>query len=239
MSPPGDTALAATVLTSTPRSARPAMRGASVPGRALRGVTRPDVSFVRALALVARRELARSAGGPTVRAREPIVAVSQSDPAEYASSAQFREWSGSSCSAAALTSVLRASGVPARVADVLRALGNGITPSLGLVSRPALVAAARQFGLAARDDVTSYQALQRAVASGQPVLVDVTNSRFPEGHWLVVTGAGASGVTVADSSGFRLRAMGRDELMASWSGHGVRLGAPSATRLGPAERWRP
>src|SRR5207248_6147733 len=116
-------------------------------------------------------------------------------------------WSGSTCSAASLTAVLRSRGASVRIADVMRAMPGGITPELGLVSRPALVAAANKFGLNARDDVTSYEALQRATASGQPVLVDIRSARFPAGHWIAVTGADASGLQIADSSGYDMKSM--------------------------------
>ena len=110
-----------------------------------------------------------------------------------------------------------------KVADVMRAMPGGITPELGLVSRPALVAAANKFGLNARDDVTSYEALQRATASGQPVLVDIRSARFPAGHWIAVTGADASGLQIADSSGYDMKSMSRGDFLASWSGRGIRM----------------
>ncbi len=160
--------------------------------------------------------------------REPMAGgalrrIDQTDPAEYDSLAQARLWGGSTCSAAALTMVLRAQGKPVRIADVLRELGGGITVQQGLVSRPALVHAAARFGLQARDEPMSYDALQRATASGQPVLVDITNARFPEGHWIVVTGADAQGVSIVDSSGYRLTRLSREEFVRAWSGRGVRI----------------
>jgi predicted double-glycine peptidase len=152
----------------------------------------------------------------------------QTNPAEYDSPGQARTWGYSTCSSAALTAILRANGSPARISDVLRAMDGGITPQQGLVSRPALVAAAQRFGLQASDDVTSYQAIQQALAQGQPVMLDVTNKRFPEGHWLTVTGADANGVTVADSSRYNLTSIPRGELLATWSGRGIRVSGPAA-----------
>lgn len=143
--------------------------------------------------------------------------------AEYDSPAQARTWGGSTCSAASLCAVLRSRGVPARIADVMRAMPGGLTPELGLVSRPALSAAASRFGLATRDDVAGYESLQQAAAAGQPVLVDLRNSRFPEGHWLVVTGADSRGASVVDSSGYALSFVPKEEFLASWSGRGIRV----------------
>src|SRR5436190_1209575 len=83
--------------------------------------------------------------------------------------------SGSTCSAASLTAVLRSRGVAVRIADVMAAMPGGLTPDQGLISRPALVKAAAHFGLELRDDVTSYEGLREVTSSGQPVLVDMTN----------------------------------------------------------------
>jgi hypothetical protein len=153
----------------------------------------------------------------------PIRRVSQSDQAEYDSPAQARVWGGSTCSVAALTAVLRSRGSRVRIAEVLRVARGGVTPELGLVSRPALVGAATQLGLAAADDVVGYESLRRAAGAGQPVLVDVTNGRFPEGHWMVITAADSAGVRVVDSSGYNLTFILRDEFIADWSGRGIRV----------------
>jgi uncharacterized protein YvpB len=166
----------------------------------------------------------------------PVQHINQMDPREYDSAEQARVWGGSTCSAASLTMVLRSRGLDVKIADVMKAMPGAITPQLGLVSRPGLVAAAQKFGLGARDDVVGYDALQQATAAGQTVLVDVTNKRFPEGHWIVVTGADSQGVTIADSSGYRLTSLSRAEFQAAWSGKGIRLaGGPTSapSRLGP------
>lgn len=186
-------------------------------------------------ALLASRSRQRLHGAERANLAGAIRGIDQTSVAEYESVEQARRWGGSSCSAAALAAVLRGRGVPVRIADVLRAMGGSITPELGLVSRPGLVAAARRFGLDARDDVTSFEALARATASGQPVLADVTSRRFPEGHWLVVLGIDGDQVRVADSSGYDLRSIPRDEFLATWSGRGIRI-ASQLTPLRTAGR---
>jgi ABC-type bacteriocin/lantibiotic exporter with double-glycine peptidase domain len=149
--------------------------------------------------------------------------VDQTNASEYDSASQARVWGGSTCSAASLTALLRSRGVNVRISDVMKAMSGGITPELGLISRPALVKAAARFGLQAREDVTSYESLRSATAAGQPVMVDVRNQRFPEGHWMVVTSTDAKGVNVVDSSGYKLTSLSRDEFMRSWSGRGIRV----------------
>lgn len=153
----------------------------------------------------------------------------QASTGEYATPEEARRWGGSSCAAAALTAVLRATGRALNVGNVVGMLerANGITVEQGLISRPALVATARANGLNAVDGPLSYDQLV-AAARGGPVLVDVTNKQFPAGHWLVVTGADAGGVSLVDSSGYGLTRMSRADLVASWSGRGVRLAASSS-----------
>jgi len=152
-----------------------------------------------------------------------IKGFDQTSASEYDSPAQARAWGYSTCSAASLTAVLRAAGQNVKIADVMKAMPNGMTIQLGLVSRPSLVNAANQFGAKATDDVTSYDGLDQATENGQPVLVDIRNGRFPEGHWIVVTGVDENNVQVADSSRYDLKSIPRGEFLRSWSGRGVRL----------------
>lgn len=142
---------------------------------------------------------------------------------EYESVAQARAWGYSTCSAAALTAVIRATGQDVKISDVMKEMPGGMTIQLGLVSRPSLVNAATKFGAKATDDVTSYDALKQATENGQPVLVDIRNGKFPEGHWIVVTGVDENGVQVADSSRYDMKTMPKGEFMRSWSSRGVRL----------------
>ena len=183
-------------------------------------------SFSGALA-AARRTTAPSRQGAAPPFSSRIRGFDQTNAAEYESVAQARAWGYSTCSAAALTAVLRGAGLPVRIADVMQAMPGGLTPQLGLVSRPALVNAAREFGLQASDDQMTYQQLAQATQSGQAVLVDVTNGRFPEGHWLVVTGVSPEGVRVADSSRYDLTFIPAGDFLAGWSGRGIRIAPPS------------
>jgi uncharacterized protein YvpB len=155
-----------------------------------------------------------------------LAAIKGSDQtvaSEYDSSAQARAWGYSTCSAASLTAVLRAAGQNVKIADVMKAMPGGMTIALGLVSRPSLVNAANQFGARATDDVTSYDGLKQATDNGQPVLVDIRGPKFPEGHWIVVTGVDDNGIRTADSSRYNMTSMPRGDFMRCWSGRGIRL----------------
>lgn len=152
-----------------------------------------------------------------------IKGFDQTSPSEYENTSQSRIWGLATCSAAALTAVLRAAGQPVRIADVMKEMPKAITPRSGLVSRPALVAAANTFGGQANDDVRTYEQLKEATESGQPVLVDFTNAKFREGHWIVVTGVTQDGVQVADSSRYNMTFMSKADFLNSWSRKGIRL----------------
>jgi hypothetical protein len=205
------------------------------PARGLAG----SAVFAQTLQAAAQRITPAAAQARSVEALRSIRGFDQTSAAEYDSAAQARTWGYSTCSAASLTAILRGRGISARIADVMAQMPGGITPALGLVSRPSLVGAAQRFGLAASDDVTSYAALAEATARGEPVMVDITNRRFPEGHWIVVTGVGPDGVTVADSSRYNTTFMSRAEFEASWSQRGIRVqgAAPLPTAAPAPTTW--
>lgn len=152
-----------------------------------------------------------------------IKGFDQTGVGEYENAAQARAWGYSTCSAASLTAVLRAAGQDVKIADVMKAMPGGMTIKLGLVSRPSLVNAANQFGATATDDVKGIDALKEATDNGQPVLVSIRNGKFPEGHWIVVTGVDDSGITCADSSRYDLTSISKSEFLRSWDNRGIRI----------------
>lgn len=152
-----------------------------------------------------------------------IKGFDQTSVGEYENAAQARAWGYSTCSAAALTAVLRAAGKDVKISDVMKEMPGGMTIKLGLVSRPSLMNAAGQFGVTATDDVKGYEALKATTDSGQPVLVSIRNEKFPDGHWLVVTGVDETGVRTADSSRYDLTSISKADFLRSWSTSGIRL----------------
>lgn len=152
-----------------------------------------------------------------------IKGFDQTSVGEYESVAQARAWGYSTCSAASLTAVLRAAGKDVKIADVMKAMPGGMTIKLGLVSRPSLVNAANQFGATATDDVRGYEALKETADNGVPVLVSIRNGKFPEGHWIVVTGVDENGIRCADSSRYDLTSISKGEFLKSWDNRGIRI----------------
>jgi uncharacterized protein YvpB len=155
----------------------------------------------------------------------------QTAVSEYDSAAQAKAWGGSTCSAASLTAVLRAAGQDVKIADVMKEMPGGMTIALGLVSRPSLVNAANKFGANAKDDVKGWDALKEATDNGQPVIVSIRNGKFPEGHFIVVTGVDENGITCAESSRYNLTSISKGEMLRSWDNRGIRIEGftPAAT----------
>lgn len=151
----------------------------------------------------------------------PVERVPQRAENEYRDIAEARRWGPSACSAATLTALLRSRGTPVRITDVIGVMGNAIDTELGLVSRPGFVRAAESFGLSLTDRALTYDDLTRTARPDRPVALDITNGLFPEGHWLVVTGADPTGVDVVDSSGYALTRLTRGEFLAAWSGRAM------------------
>lgn len=204
------------------------MRGGTFPVQPLNAAGQANAA-AQVAAAGARTEPAPQAITPTMLREaqqtflRSIKGSDQTSVNEYESVTQARAWGFSTCSAASLTAVLRAAGQDVRIADVMKEMPGGMTIQLGLVSRPSLVKAAGAFGVRATDDVTSYEALKAATEDGQPVLVDIRNGKFPEGHWIVVTGVDENGIRCADSSRYDLTSMPRGEFLRSWSSRGIRL----------------
>ncbi len=119
--------------------------------------------------------------------------------------------------------MLRAAGKDVKIADVMKEMPGGMTIKLGLVSRPSLVNAASQFGATATDDVRGLEALKETTDNGVPVLVSIRNGKFPEGHWIVVTGVDENGIRCADSSRYDLTSISKGEFLKSWDNRGIRV----------------
>src|SRR5262249_17189336 len=94
----------------------------------------------------------------------------------YDNSAQFYEWGGAACSAAALSEVLTAYGVKgATIGHEIDELGSNISPNGGLLNRHGFVVVAAKHGLRA-DESHSWTYNQMVYVSqhlGIPIIVNV------------------------------------------------------------------
>lgn len=150
-----------------------------------------------------------------------VVRINQLDPAQYVSSAEYREWALSACSPAALAEVFDSYGRHLRIHDVLvvqERLGE-ITPRLGLVEDAGIARTAQQFGFHTSwgYHLSLDQIIQQA-NSGVPVIVSWPPQRYPGGHLVVVTGGTSQMVFLADSSGYNRSSVSRTQFMHWWAG---------------------
>jgi len=163
----------------------------------------------------------RSLSHPGVNASQRLLRLSQLDPAQYASSAEYATWAFSACSAAAMTEVLNAYGGHFRIHDILavEAQRGDITPSLGLVSPGGIADTVAQYGFQASWGFSLTLDQVIAIANqGAPVIVGFPPQRYAGGHILVVTGGTSAAVSVADSSGHDYTVLARGQFLQWWGG---------------------
>ncbi len=159
---------------------------------------------------------------PQASAAHTLVRISQLDPGQYDSTAEYDTWAYSACSAAAMTEVLNAYGRNYRIHDILavEAARGDITPQLGLVSPGGIADTVAQFGFRTPSWGSSLS-LDQVIASanaGTPVIVGFPPDRYAGGHLLVVTGGTADTVFVADSSAHNYTSLSRGQFLQWWGG---------------------
>jgi len=126
---------------------------------------------------------------PRPTATQKITRINQFDPAQYASPEQYKLWSSSACSAAAMTAVINAYGYDYRLADILKVEAglSEITPELGLQHGASSIArTVASFGFSAHAlDNPSLDDVLKLANAGTPVIVDWPPQRWQGGHILV------------------------------------------------------
>jgi hypothetical protein len=161
----------------------------------------------------------QATGVPTASAR--LERISQLDPGQYSSQQDYRLWSLSACSTAAMTEVINAYGHHYRIADVLKveaALGE-ITPTLGLVEDSGIARTMAKFPFKTAWGYSLLYDQVVAIANlGEPVVVSWPPSRYPGGHLVVVVGGTSQSISIADSSLYNRHSLSRAQFMAWWAG---------------------
>ena len=155
-------------------------------------------------------------------ASKRLVRISQLDPAQYNSSAEYNTWAYSACSTAAMTEVFNAYGHHLHITDVLKveAQIGMITPSLGLVDPSGIARTATYFGFQTNWGTSwNINQLINTANSGKPVIVDFPPDRYAGGHLLVVIGGDANYVYLADSSAWNHQALTHAQFMQWWAGY--------------------
>ncbi len=150
-----------------------------------------------------------------------LVRISQLDPEQYRSTAEYQTWAYSTCSTAAMTEVMNSYGHTYRLTDVLAVESSmgAITPSLGLMQEDGIARTVARFGFQTTSghQFTLDQIIDLA-NQGTPVIVGLPPQRYPGGHLLVVTSGNQSTVYVADSSIWNAHSFTRSRFLHYWGG---------------------
>ncbi|HKV58190.1 MAG TPA: hypothetical protein VJO32_07905 [Ktedonobacteraceae bacterium] len=167
-------------------------------------------------------DMSTTAHSAQINASQQLVRISQLDPAQYSSPAEFNTWAYSACSAAAMTEVFNAYGRHYRVTDVLKveAQIGEITPQLGLVRPEGIQNTAAQFGFKTTwgNNWTLDHVIDLANHS-EPVIVSFPPDRYDGGHLLDVIGGNSTTVYLADTSLWNRRSLSRSQFLAWWEGY--------------------
>ena len=158
---------------------------------------------------------------PYIGASRALIRLSQLDPAQYNSNAEYNTWAYSACSAAALTEVINSYGRHYRVTDILKVesqIGE-ITPQLGLLEDIGIQRTAARFNFStAWGHNLSLNDIIDIANHGRPVIVGFPPDRYAGGHLLVVIGGKGNVVYLADSSRYNRQSLTRDQFMQWWEG---------------------
>lgn len=157
-----------------------------------------------------------------VNASHQLVRISQLDPNQYSSSAEYSTWAYSACSAAAMTEVFNAYGRHFRVTDVLKVEAHigEITPDLGLLRPQGIQSTAAQFGFQTTwGNAWTLDSVIAVANQGKPVIVSFPPDRYTGGHILVVTGGNSDFVYLADTSLWNRRSVTRSQFLQWWEGY--------------------
>jgi hypothetical protein len=159
--------------------------------------------------------------------RKPVLGISQLDPQQYRSAAEYTTWAYSTCSTAAMTEVMNYYGQHLRITDVLAVESDisAITPQEGLLSDDGIARTVSRFGF--RTEWGYQYSLDQVINmanQGRPVIVGFPPQRYPGGHLVVVTGgmgvtSGTEGlVELADSSIWNRHTLSRARFLQWWGG---------------------
>ncbi|MFL5625541.1 MAG: C39 family peptidase [Ktedonobacteraceae bacterium] len=159
-----------------------------------------------------------------VNASHQLLRISQLDPSQYNSSAEYNTWAYSACSAASMTEVFDAYGRNFRITDVLKveAQIGAITPQLGLLDPSGIQATASRFGFkTVWSNSWNLDQIINIANQGKPVIISFPPDRYDGGHILVLLGGDANMVYLADTSLWNRRSLTRGQFMNWWEGFGA------------------
>lgn len=154
-------------------------------------------------------------------ATQDLIRLSQLDPSQYSSQAEYNTWAYSACSTTSMTEVINSYGHHYRITDILKVESgiHEITPELGLLEDAGIERTGAQFGFKTSWGYSrSLDQVIAAANSGTPVIVSFPPSRYAGGHLLVVIGGDSNSVRLADSSLYNRHVLSRSQFTVWWGG---------------------
>ncbi|HUY79089.1 MAG TPA: hypothetical protein VMV29_20125 [Ktedonobacterales bacterium] len=150
-------------------------------------------------------------------------------PDLYDSYDQFNNWWDAACSAAVLSEILTAYGVPhATIGRMIDELGPDISLYGGLVNEQGFERVAAKYGLRADylNNLTYHQMLYITNTLGLPLIVNVRIAYgyyhfLSGGHYLVMTGGDPQGLSIVDSSEYYINYLPLDVFNSMFTGRTV------------------
>ena len=147
-------------------------------------------------------------------------------PDLYDSNAQFNDWWDAACSAAALSEIMTAWGIPhATIGKMIDVMQPDISLNGGLLTPHGFQRGAEAFGYRADINwhLTYKQLLYITNVLNLPVIVNVRISYgyyhfFSGGHFLVMTGGDAQGLKIVDSSEYYIHYLPLDTFNSMFTG---------------------
>ncbi len=175
--------------------------------------------------MVARAQAGLSAGSAITDLVQPETQLLRPDL--YDNNAQFQAWGGAACSAAALSEILTAYGVPhATIGHEIDELGSYISPNGGLLDRHGFAVVAAKHHLRADEStsLTYNQLVYLTEKLGMPVIVNVRITYgyyhfFDGGHFLTVVGGDAQGLKIVDSSEYYIHYLPKSVFYQMFTGY--------------------
>jgi ABC-type bacteriocin/lantibiotic exporter with double-glycine peptidase domain len=151
-----------------------------------------------------------------------LVRLSQLDPKQYRSAAEYQTWASSTCSTAAMTEVMNYYGYSYRITDVLAVESSigAITPQLGLLQEDGIARTVAHFGFQTTSGHQfTLDQITGLANQGTPVIMGFPPERYPSGHLLVVTSGNQTTVYVVDSSVWNTHSFTRSRFLQYWAGY--------------------
>jgi hypothetical protein len=162
--------------------------------------------------------------------------ISQLDRGQYTSAEEYATWSSVACSTASMTAVFDSYGFQLKIADVLHVQQNehGITSAGAVGGVTMFERMGKHYGFSVQDLRRNWEKVTQALRSQRPVIVAVTGSQWPYGHYIVLKSIAGDTIQVMDPwPASNLQTVTVTSLKRYWDGFAVLFQPASSVLVGP------